>query len=62
LTSISKCCCHNYTLINGRKHINFHGFFVVEQEGAHEQVVYEKEIGLDHKNATPFALTMGFPQ
>jgi hypothetical protein len=37
-------------------------FSVVEQEGAHEQVVYKKEIGLDHKEATPFASTMGFPQ
>jgi hypothetical protein len=37
-------------------------FSVVKQKGAHEQVIYEKEIELDHNDATPFASTMGFPQ
>jgi hypothetical protein len=37
-------------------------FFAIEQEGVHEQVVSEKETKLDHKGATPFASTKGFPQ
>jgi hypothetical protein len=36
-------------------------FSVVEHEGVHGQVVYEKINELDHKGATPFASIKGFP-
>ncbi len=37
-------------------------FSAVKQEGVHEQVVSKKETELDHKGATPFTSTKGFPE